>query len=374
LENVSWETILSKLFIGKCCSVRILVIAYGPLGDTLFTIPSLKSLRLGYPEAEIDLISSVAGSQFFQGNANIDRIISVDNESQLLRKIIKLREMHYDLGLALSHIGSYLLPFARADKKAGFISDELGFIYDFQLPDQRTIHAIEYCLRIVEAVGGEQVEISREYRLSISEDVIRQTMDKVETKTGLFLEGMSEKKLVIIHPGGKYYKLKRWPEERYKQLIKQLDRELTANFIIIGGPEERDMVVNLLDQEYVYNNLILDLVGELTIQETAALLSLADLFIGNDSAPQHISAAVKTPVVSLFGPTDPDNFHPYGVDHKIIRKRVECGPCFSWLGAVTQYLPQYLPGWAAGCDGQCMKQIEVDEVFDTVKAMLSTET
>ena len=355
--------------------MKILIMVYGPLGDSLFTIPALKSIRLGYPEADIKLITSTTALDFFKYNENINQIITVSDEREFAKKIVQLRDIKFDLVLALSRKASCFLPLSKAENKAGFTGEDMGFLYYLTLPDCRTTHAIDYCLAITEKVGGKAVDAKQEFRLSVDQSARERVIRKLAKKTeGLYDLSNNGLPLLAVHPGGKYFKLKRWPLNKYQQLIKQLDSELPLQIVLIGGNDEKEDLVNLIDDGYNYNNVIVDLIGELSLSETTALLALADLFVGNDSAPQHIAAAVKTPVIVLFGPTSPKNYHPYGTKYEIITKEVECSPCFTWLGSLTQYLPQYLPDWARGCTGDCMKQIKVEEVFFKVKAMLPSET
>jgi heptosyltransferase-1 len=95
--------------------------------------------------------------------------------------------------------------------------------------------------------------------------------------------------------------------------------------------------------------------GRTTLRELACLYRQASLVVTTDSGPMHIAAAVGTPVVALFGPTDPDRTGPYGPGHRVIRSGLSCMPCFR-----------------KQCDTvRCMREIGVGEVFAAVQEMLA---
>ena len=101
-----------------------------------------------------------------------------------------------------------------------------------------------------------------------------------------------------------------------------------------------------------------NLAGMTTLRELACLYELADIVVSTDSGPMHLSAAVGTPTVALFGPTDPSRTGPYGEGHAIIRAGLPCSPCF-----------------LKACETRkCMREITVDAVFDAVKGLLSKDS
>lgn len=114
-----------------------------------------------------------------------------------------------------------------------------------------------------------------------------------------------------------------------------------------AGPLER--IRALMTTEAV------NLGGRTTLRELACLYRQADLVVTTDSGPMHLAAGVGTPVVALFGPTNPGRTGPYGAGHRVIRRGLECMPCFR-----------------KRCEtGNCMREITVEEVFTATKEMLA---
>jgi lipopolysaccharide heptosyltransferase II len=344
--------------------LEILVLILAPLGDTLFTTPALKALRNGYPEARIDVVAWEENKEILDGNRNIDDLIVCRGKGQLLVELQKIREISYDLSIGLSTLGSFLSYLVNARKKIGFKGEELGWIYDFNVPDNRNRHAVEYCLEIIKQVGGipdpePVMELNIDFRHKSS-------MEEKVANLSLSLN----KPFLAIHPGGKYFSFKRWPQESFKELVKIIDQKYNIQVALVGGKDDRELARAIIDHDYQYNSDPVDLTGLLQIRETVALLERADLFIGNDSFPMHLAAVAGIPVIGLFGPTNPINFYPYGTEHKIVRSEYSCSPCFSWLGQLKQYLPEILPDWAHKCKGDCMQAIAPQDVAKAMETML----
>ncbi len=338
--------------------MQILVLLIAPIGDTLFATPALKALRNGFPCANIAVLATVDNQEILVGNQNVDRLLIIHTKTELLKQIITLSKTAFDLVIALSHTGSYLSYLFNARKKTGFKGSELNWIYNYNPPDNRNIHAVDYNLALACDIGG------------IADKNPQMEIPLTAEDYGVLAElNLGEdNSLIAIHPGGRFFAYKRWPVEKYRALIKEIDKNINTNIVLLGGDKEKDLNNKVIDIDYSYNHLPFNLAGELSIKKTAALLTKAALFIGNDSAPQHIAAAVKTPVITIFGPTNPDNFYPYGTEYKIVRKEKNCSPCFHWLGGIKQYFPECRPDWLNGFTVPCMEDIKVENVMDKIES------
>lgn len=345
--------------------MRILVVAPAPLGDTLFITPALRALRRGFAEAGIDVIAAEKSKEILHGNDNLDSLFTVRGKAGLIHKIIELRSTEYDLAAGLSRTGSFFLPLVRAEDKAGLMSPGAGDNPGV-LDHRYSIHAADYCLGIAEMLGGVS-EDEPELELPVSRGDSERVASLVR---GAISSVAVDAPLVAIHPGGRFFSLKRWPIEKFTLLVSKLDRR-GVPVVFVGGENDCDLAERVIDNAHTYYHRPLNFCGRLSVKETAALLESCSLFVGNDSGPMHIAAAVGTPVVGLFGPTSEVNFHPYCSEYRIVAADMECRPCFYWLGDLKQYLPDYLPEWATGCPGACMEKITVRDVMEEVDHYLA---
>jgi heptosyltransferase-2 len=165
--------------------------------------------------------------------------------------------------------------------------------------------------------------------------------------------GVPEGKFLIgMNPGATYGLAKCWHSDRFGELGKRLLEKWQARLLFLGKEEERPIVYEIL--RYLNNDGI-DLTGKTGLLQLAALLERCHLLVTNDTGTMHVATAVETPVVALFGSTDPTTTGPWGDGHVVVRKEVPCSPC-----------------WKRICptDHRCMELITVDEVEGIVDRKL----
>jgi ADP-heptose:LPS heptosyltransferase len=119
---------------------------------------------------------------------------------------------------------------------------------------------------------------------------------------------------------------KRWPAEHFADTADRLSRDGVGPVVFIGGASEREDARRVIHQMHTK---AVDLTGQTTVGLLPSLLQKASALVTNDSGPMHIAAAVGTPVVALFGPTDPARTGPYGHGHTVLTHDVPCRPCLS---------------------------------------------
>jgi heptosyltransferase-2 len=161
---------------------------------------------------------------------------------------------------------------------------------------------------------------------------------------------------VGLSPGAAYGPAKRWPPERVAELGAVLYQEFEARLVLLGGPEERpvaDRIKELLKYP------VLDLVGRTTLRQALALLSRLKVLVTNDSGLMHVAAALKVPLVAIFGSTDPGATGPFSSRATMLRHPLECSPCFKRTCDV---------GYA------CLNAVTVAEVLAAARPWLAKTT
>ena len=158
----------------------------------------------------------------------------------------------------------------------------------------------------------------------------------------------TKEQLVAIHPGSPVA-LKRWRPERYAKLADWLVAQKRAKIIFVGVDAEMPIIAEIqaLMREKSFN-----IAGKTSLTQLASILHVCQLFIGNDSGPMHLAAAVGIPTIGLYGPGDPGRFGPVGVQCQAIRRKPDCPPC---LGTTCRF----------GGEG-CMSEIQVADVIQAI--------
>jgi lipopolysaccharide heptosyltransferase II len=164
--------------------------------------------------------------------------------------------------------------------------------------------------------------------------------------------------LIALHPGARNGKAKRWPAEHWAQLAGLLSRRLDATVLLVGASGERDnshMIARAAGAR------VYDLTGKTSLPELVALFARCDLVISGDSGPMHIACAVNTPLIGLFGPTDPRISGPVAPNALVMRQKIWCGPCYD--ASATADCRFHNP--------VCMKSISPQAVFVAVRRQLA---
>ena len=346
-------------FIESVSSVLVLQLC--PIGDTLFGTPALAALRRRFADATISVMTWRSSCEVLENNPNIDRLITCTGALDAARTASKLRSQGVDLVVGLSHVGSWLSAAFPNSIKVGFNSRTLGWLYAEQVPDKRTVHAIDYCLQVVQSLGA--TAVSRKMELYLS------NRDRQAAMDWALSVGLDFRKVTVaIHPGGKNFPAKRWSTSGFASVADRLVVELDADVVIVGGPDDVPLAQAIIDQASYASRLFVA-AGHLPLKQTGALIERCTLFIGNDSAPQHIASAVDTPVIALFGPTDPKSFGPTSSLSSVVTASLPCSPCFHWMTSPLQYL--YLSSVKRlECRHECMSEISADMVMSAVYLLL----
>lgn len=326
------------------------------VGDVLMTTPAIRLLRQAYPEAHITMVVNKGTEDVLRHNPHLNQTLTIDREriekapfyTRLFYEwsVLKmLKEGDYDLSIDFDsgERAAYLALLSGINTRIGFYYPKglRRMIFHRQVRRKGSLHTVERNLMLVEKTLG---LIRKDDRLEL------RTGPEEDRRMTLWLRRhrLSGKNLVVIHPGARFW-FKRWPARKWASLIDILQGELGLSVVITGGGREMEDVRTTLSRMKTHTYSI---AGQTTILELAALIKKATLFIGNDSGPMHIAAAMGTPVIALFGPTEPDLWRPWGKGHVVISRQVPCSPC------------KY-----TDCDMErenCMEQISIEDVLHAV--------
>ncbi|HMS63691.1 MAG TPA: lipopolysaccharide heptosyltransferase II [Ignavibacteria bacterium] len=337
---------------------KILIIQTAFLGDVILTLPLLQELKIKFPESEIDFLCIPETSELLKGNPFVNEIISYDKKNSGIigswELIKKLRNKNYDF-LFSPHrsFRSSLISFlSNAKKTVSFDKSSFSFLYNEKIIYKKDIHEIQRNLSLLEITGIKEERIIRpELFISI------QDKRKIDS---LFYEYKIKngEKFITIAPGSVWF-TKRFPEEKFVKLCDLL-QILNTKIFLTGG--KKDKFISDFIQNNSKNRNIINVTGTFSILESAELIKRSEVLITNDSAPLHISNAVETNVVAIFGATVPEfGFYPTGRNDIVIQTNgLSCRPC-SIHGGKKCPIGTFV----------CMKNIKEEEIVSAVKKLLS---
>jgi ADP-heptose:LPS heptosyltransferase len=173
--------------------------------------------------------------------------------------------------------------------------------------------------------------------------------------------------VVTIHPGGEGFSgRKQWAPDRFAAVARFLEEQMQAHVVLIGGPDDV-AIGQAIAAELPAPPLLL--AGKLTLKQTAAVIEASTLFLGNDSAPLHMAAAVGTAAIGIFGPSNITQFRPVGRPGfrlVVAHSELPCSPCFHFVGSD--------PLWHVNrCQTRaCLRAISAEEVMQAATKLLET--
>ncbi len=328
---------------------RILIVKPSSLGDIIHSLPVLWALRKTYPDAYIGWVVKYVWQDVLADNPLIDHLIILKKGiGGIISAILETHSLRFDTvidlqGLFRSGIITYL---SGAGERIGF-SNAKEFAHLFynrkvQVPSV-SMHAVDRYMMTV--TKGERRKLKFPLYINIEDaEWVKQFLQENNL--------IGKQPLIAINPSARWVK-KRWPAASYSALINQLIKELKADIIIVGSKDDVPIAEEIAS--LVHERIVIA-TGKTSIRRLAALLEKVNLLITNDSGPMHIAAALGTPVVALFGPTDPELTGPYGRGHVVLRKNPDCSPCLR--RPCTEGKPV------------CMEMITVEDVVQAVLGRL----
>ena len=322
---------------------KILVFSFSFIGDAVLSTSVIQPLRRHFPDAHITFLVGPQASDLLATEPNIDAVIVYDNRDEhtgwkgRLRLIKTLRHDKFDLVVNL---------------RDSLTARCIGAEHWGMVRGESNRHAVTRYLEVLQRHGVDTTDAHPHLQLTEAEQAMAYSF---LSEAG----SISERLLIGIHPGGNWvYKL--WDVEKYALVANALCKEQNASILLFAGPNERELqaqVANMMDVSPI-------LVETENLRHLAALISACDVYIGNDTGPMHIAAAVDTPVVALFGSTNPIRSGPYGEKRTVVQSGIElaCNPCH----------PGRHPGGCGAGSCEVIAGITVEQVLEVVESYASS--
>jgi heptosyltransferase-3 len=348
---------------------RALVIKLRHHGDVLLSSPVISALKQAAPQCDIDALVYADTAPMFSEHPALARLHTIDRNWKRLgvvgqaraewRLLSHLRTRRYDLVVHLSvhRRGAWLVRLLRprwsvAPRYTGrFWANSFTHLYPAQSNPHR--HTVESNLDSLRTLGYEPPPEDKRVIL------VPGTGAAARIDALLAEHGLAPGCFIHIHPASRWL-FKCWPAERFAALCEHLGAQgwplvLTA----APDPKEKAMVKDIVARRAAPSAPIFDFSGQLSLKELAALTARARLFVGVDSAPMHIAAAMGTPTVALFGPSGDREWGPWNVAHRVVASTNHpCRPC-----------------GRDGCEGskisECLTTLPVEQVYAACTELLA---
>ncbi len=334
--------------------MRIAVRAPNWIGDSILAIPSIKSLKSNFLHSEIFVVANNWVKDIFLSLDFVSDVIIIPDKNDLksLRAAAqKIKKYKIEAGLLLpnSFMSAFLFYMARIPERWGYKKDGRSILLTKHVScknPRKQIHQVQYYQNLISGLGFKTCP--SQLHIEVTPQEKARAQDFLST-----LNANPKNKLVILNPGAYYGPAKRWPASKYALLAEMLQKKFDVDLLIIGSSAEAPLSESI---SFHLKKKPVNLAGKISLRMLAGIMSLADLVVSNDSGPMHLSNALRTPVVALFGPTVPSATRPFHQPHKAIKKDVPCWPC-SYRECPYEH--------------QCMLKITPEEVFQECTNFIS---
>jgi heptosyltransferase-1 len=291
--------------------MRILIIKLSSLGDLFHALPAVHNLKQGLG-ATVDWVTTKAYVDLVRCFDDVDNVIGFPRK-QFLQNYrdfsTSLRAEQYDIIIDLQGLlkSAAVAWIAHGKRRIGPSFHREGsrlFYSSVAGARDRSRHAVIENLDIIDHLGLEKLP-----------PTFPVTFPEYTTP--------SAHPRVAICPASRW-ESKNWPIERFIEVAKELQTRDQAAITLLGSPEDVDICRQI---ETKLDTPCLNLTGKTTLPEMGGVLKSMDLLIANDSGPVHMAAAVATPALAIFGPTDPKRCGPFGDGHRVLDTPYPCRPC-----------------------------------------------
>lgn len=334
---------------------RVLIWKLSALGDVVLSTPSLRAIRRQFPNGHLTLAVGRSAYEVVARCPYLNEILIYDprrKDRGPLRHLAFLRRLrgsHFDFSIDLQNSRKThgLAWLAGIPIRVGY-RRKLGWLVNRSVRLPRVgLAPVAHQHYLLRAAGlspdGEALEL---WPSALDEQAVNRLVGAHDVS--------AKQQLVGIHPGGSgRWKTKRWDLIRWARLCDALAQR-NVQVVVTGGPDERALG-KALTQWTRSNPLVV--IGKTSLMELACLLKRCDVFVTHDSASLHVAAAVGTPTIALFGPTNPKRHVPPTFVGQVIKKDVFCSQCYSPRCRTITHA--------------CMQRISVEEVLTTVLGFLA---
>lgn len=312
----------------------------GALGDLICTVPALMALRekgfsligIGNKEIlELLELAQIIEKAYSMETLKFHRLFSEMKLSPELNQLLEKADV------VISWIRD---PQSMLEKSLKPLVKNLILFKEKFPPEDETKHIYKIYSEPCKALGINNIPYYPHISLA----------EEVRSISKKFVKNIEQ--YIVIHPGSGSKK-KCYPAEKFSELIDKIENKLKLKIILIEGPADKEQIEKI---KKTTNATSLIYLNDLNIVELASLLSRAKFYIGNDSGVSHLSSALGTPSLIIFGPTSPKIWAPLSERSKIIYTNYSCSPCSQKKRDLCK-------------EQECLKTLSAEEVFEKFKSL-----
>ena len=318
---------------------RILVRSSNWLGDAVMSVPAVRALKKGRPDAHVTILAPEKIAPMWKLIPEVDQVLSLPTKSLVNAMRTVRQQARFDVAILFPNSLRSALEVLLVPRKVGYRGHARSWLLNQIVRGQRRPgppehHATRF-LRIAEDCGAD-VDLCAKVQLS----------DSAETAN------FKDRTLLGLCPGADYGPAKRWLPERFAEVAESVSNGSNAKWILFGTRNDEHAGQTIAAK---LGDGCVNRIGQTTLDELISELRRCRALLTNDTGTMHLAALLGVPVVAIFGSTEPQLTGPLGNGHITLRRHVECSPCFLRVCPI---------------DFRCMKELTTKEVVTALMSML----
>jgi len=340
---------------------RICLVRLSALGDVCLAVPLVRALQRGFPEAEITWVTTPGMLGLLEGLEGVEFVLTrkANHPFGYWKFYHQMKHRSFDVLLAAqaSFRAHFLYPLIRARRKIGFARsdarDSHSWFVKEHVPGGRD-HLLDSFMKFARVLGVEDLSI--EWRLPIREADMSFAQERLRGERWVAVNPMASKAERL------------WPRHSYIELIKKCLPRWNCNVVLTGGPNPAEQLLGRSLAARLPQDRVVNLIGQTTPKQLAAVLGRAKVLVAPDTGPVHIAAAMGTPVVGLYAVAPPELSGPYHSQHLVVNRFPE---------AVRNVLgkdPATVPWKTRVKSPRAMALITVDDVLAKLESVLAMQS
>jgi lipopolysaccharide heptosyltransferase II len=331
---------------------RILIRASNWLGDSVISVPAVRTIKTGRPDAHITIAAPKKIAAIWKLVPEVDEVIPLKSGSLFAAVRAIERRAPFDVAVLFPNSLRVALEVWLSDipRRVGYRGHSRKWLLNQIVPETTRIgppeHQALHYLRIAETLGA---EIQDNWRDALCR--VPNSKDGTENVTPL-----DQQPRLALCPGAEYGPAKRWLPERFAEAATSIAMERDVKWVLFGTKKDAAIGEEICE---TLGERCVNRIGQTTIEQLIDELRECRVLLTNDTGTMHLASLVGVPVVAIFGSTEPRMTGPLGQGHVVLRHQVECSPCF------LRQCP---------IDFRCMKAVTVQEAVDAVLSILARPT
>jgi heptosyltransferase-3 len=344
----------------------VLIIQTKFLGDLVLSSALVRNIRLQFAGAQVVMLCAEGFEQFLKSHGIADATVTLrrarlrgsllDRAREMRSLVRQLRRYRFDASIDLtdSKTSRVIAALVNAPMRVGYNPPEKPLkAWEWQpanlfaTPFGGGEHFLDRYLSPLQALKAKV--LGRPPRID-------PLLDETAKADALFAKhGLRPQRFAVVHAGASF-RGRCWPPERFAAAMDAIGKEFGLDFLLVGGPSEMELAETITSAAQAR---VVNCVGDLPLGTLLAVMHQARFFLGNESGPMHLAAAAGTPVVGLYGLTDPTRWGPIGVPHVAVRPSMPC-----------DCIARDLCKWPDPSRVCCVWRLELDEVVDASRRLL----